>query len=108
MRSDYPIADIWHANCDADGVSDGGERVFEVGAAGALVTRPHLAVTVRALQPAAFTFAETLLGGAGLDTAHESAFAADDAFDVMTVFRDLLSAGAFRDIAAVVDQTKEG
>ena len=47
VRSEYPIADIWRAN--TGDTPPEGELVVEAGAAGALVLRPALAVSVESL-----------------------------------------------------------
>ena len=97
VRSGYPIADIWHAH-DGDAPTDG-DLAFAAGAAGALVLRPGLAVSVAPLAPGRCAFVETVLAGGDLTAAHAAAASLDAGFDVMTAFRDLLAAGAFAGVA---------
>jgi hypothetical protein len=101
--SDYPVADIWNAHTgDASGNDD---LVFTTGAAAALIARPGLTVAVSALDAATAAFADALLRGADLATAHEQAIDVSADFDVMTAFRELLAAGIFH---AVADDSAEG
>ena len=103
MRSEYPIAEIWRAN--TGDTPPEGELVVEAGAAGALVLRPALAVSVESLTPGRCAFAEALLAGGDLAAAHAAAASLEEEFDVIPAFRDLLAAGAF---AGVADQPSEG
>ena len=103
VRSEYPIADIWRANT-GDAPPEG-DLVFSAGAAGALVLRPALSVSVEALAPGRCAFADTLLAGGDLAAAHAVAASLEEDFDVMPAFRDLLAAGAF---AGVADEPSEG
>ena len=97
VRSAYPIADIWHAH-DGDAPTIG-DLAFAAGAAGALVLRPGLAVSVAPLAPGRCAFVETLLAGGDLTAAHAAATSLDAGFDVMTEFGDLLSTGTFAGVA---------
>ena len=97
VRSAYPIADIWQAH-EGDAPMTG-DLAFATGAAGALVLRPRLAVSVAPLAPGRCAFVETVLAGGDLTAAHAAATSLDADFDVMTEFRDLLAAGAFAGVA---------
>ncbi len=97
VRSDYPVADIWRANTGE--TQTAGDLVFAAGAAGALVLRPGLSVTVESLTPERCAFAEALIAGDALEAAHAAAAAANDGFDVIEAFRTLLTAGAFSGVA---------
>ena len=97
VRSAYPIADIWRAH-EGDAPTTG-DLAFATGAAGALVLRPRLAVSVAPLAPGRCAFVETVLAGGDLTAAHAAATSSDAGFDVMTAFRDLLAAGAFAGVA---------
>lgn len=97
VRSEYPIADIWHANAGA--APPEGDLVFTAGAAGALVLRPGLSVCVQSLEPGKCAFAGTLLAGGDATAAQAAAAEADEAFDIVPAFRTLLAAGAFAGLA---------
>lgn len=103
VRSEYPVAEIWRANT-ADAPTPG-DLVLTAGAAGALVLRPALSVSVEALAPGRCAFAETLLEGGDLAAAHAAAASREQDFDVIPAFRDLLTAGAF---AGVANEPGEG
>ena len=103
VRSEYPVAEIWRANT-GDTPPDG-ELAVEAGAAGALVVRPALAVSVESLDLGRCAFAEALLTGGDLAAAHAAAASREEEFDVIPAFRDLLAAGAF---AGVADRPSEG
>ena len=97
VKSEYPVAEIWHANAgDAPRPDD---PVFTAGAAGALVSRPALSVSVAALAPGRCAFVDTLLAGGDLGAAHAAADSLDEDFDVIPAFRDLLTAGAFAGVS---------
>jgi hypothetical protein len=100
VRSDYPIADMWQANADDTDTPGMTDQVFRFGASGALVTRPHHEVRVRAIDPANLVFITALFAGDTIGDAHAQAVEAEATFDVTPAFRDLLAAGAFRGIAA--------
>ena len=103
VHSEYPIAEIWGANT-GDAPPEG-ELVVEAGAAGALVVRPALAVSVESLDSGRCAFAEALLAGRDLAAAHAAAASLEQEFDVIPAFRDLLAAGAF---AGVENEPSEG
>ncbi len=103
VRSEYPVAEIWHANT-AEAPTPG-DLVLTAGAAGALVSRPALSVSVQALAPGRCAFAETLLDGGDPAAAHAAAASREEDFDVIPAFRDLLAAGAF---AGVANEPGEG
>ena len=103
VRSEYPVAGIWQANT-GDAPPEG-ELVVDAGAAGALVLRPSLALSVERLAPGRCAFAEALLTGGDLAAAHAAAASLEEEFDVIPAFRDLLAAGAF---AGVADRPGEG
>ncbi len=103
VRSEYPIADIWHANAGDE--EPDADLVLTTGAAAALVVRPGFSVSVEALAPGQCAFAETLLAGGDPMTAHAEAASIDEDFDVIPAFRELLAAGAF---AGLAGESREG
>ncbi len=98
VKSEYPVAEIWHANAADAPTAD--DLVLTAGAAGALVSRPALSVSVEALAPGRCAFAETLLDGGDLAAAHAAAASLEEDFDVIPAFRDLLTAGVFAGVAS--------
>lgn len=97
VRSEYPVAEIWRANAGEAPAADG--PALTAGAAGALVSRPALSVSVAALAPGRCAFADTLLAGGDLAAAHAAADSLDGDFDVIPAFRELLTAGAFAGVS---------
>ncbi len=102
VRSEYPVAEIWRANTAEAPPPDG--LVLTAGAAGALVLRPALSLSVEALAPGRCAFAETLLEGGDPAAAHAAAASLEEDFDVILAFRELLSAGAFAGVAKEPDE----
>ena len=103
VRSEYPVAEIWRANTAEAPTPD--NLVLTAGAAGALVLRPALSVSVEAPAPGRCAFVETLLEGGNLAAAHTAAASLEEDFDVILAFRELLTAGAF---AGVANEPGEG
>lgn len=97
VKSEYPVAEIRRANTGEAPAAD--DLVLTAGAAGALVLRPMLSVSVKALAPGRCAFADTLLAGGDLAAAHAAAASLEEDFDVIPAFRELLTAGAFAGIA---------
>ena len=97
VKSEYPVAEIWRAN--AGDTPPVGELAVESEAAGALVARPALAVSVESLDLGRCAFAEALLTGGDLAAAHAAADSLDGDFDVIPAFRELLTAGAFAGVS---------
>lgn len=97
VKSEYPVAEIWRANTgDTPPV---GELAVESGAAGALVLRPALAISVESLDLGRCAFAEAMLAGGDLAAAHAAADSLDGDFDVIPAFRELLTVGAFAGVS---------
>ena len=91
VRSDWPVAAIWHANTTPGAPPPG------TGAQDALVTRPGYDPEVAALGPGEGAFVAALMAGAHLGAAHEAG-AATPGFDLTPALGRLLAGGAITGI----------
>ncbi len=91
VRSDWPVAAIWHANTTPGAPPPG------TGAQDALVTRPGYDPEVAALGPGEGAFVAALMAGAHLGAAHEAG-AATPGFDLTQALGRLLAGGAITGI----------
>ncbi len=94
VRSAYPIVTIWSMNAGEQPLMP----ITEWPAEDALVTRPKLAVLTRRIGPGTASFLQTLMAGAPLGEAFETALAVDADFDLGRNLADLLRSGAVIDI----------
>lgn len=89
--NDQPVYSIWERNRRLSKVPD--ELTWR--GEGALLTRPHDAVTWREITKAGCVFLDACAVGADLAEAGERALAADPQADLAATFTTLLQAGAF-------------
>lgn len=96
VRSRFPAVTIFAANRADAPVG----RIVNAEPEDALVTRPHLQVSVRRLPPGGAAFAERLARGATLGEAAEAAITTAAGFDLAANIRGIQEAGAFMAVKA--------
>lgn len=93
VASQVSIVDHWRVRRPGnDGPTS---QIGEVGAQGALVTRPKLSVQISVLTNAERVFGENLFRGEPVSLSFDDAVNSDPAFDLTQAFRKYLVAGAF-------------
>jgi hypothetical protein len=91
VRSRFPAVTIFAANRSDDPVG----RIETTEAEDALITRPHLDVTVRCLPAGGAIFLTSLIAGDPLGAAAAAALAESPEFDLPANIAGMLAAGAF-------------
>lgn len=94
LASDYPVVALFEA-----GRQGAPTPAIPGTSEDALVTRPHLDVTISRLPPGGHAFLDALAGGAPLAAAAESGLAAAPGFDAGATIALALAAGAWTAIA---------